>query len=136
MCTLGWPLRTGRPRGYDRVVDILTFQEVVQTTLDGLPPWITAELENIVVLVEDRPNGDLNPEAQGILGLYEGVPLPERGFDYFGVAPDRITIFYASHLALGVSDAELAGEVRRTILHEIGHHLGIDDLRLDELGWG
>ncbi len=122
--------------GYDRVVDIRTFQEIVQATLDDLPPWITAELENVAVLVEGRPSNDVDPRGEVILGLYEGVPLPERGIDYFGVSPDRITIFYAPHVALGLSDDELAAEARRTVLHEIGHHLGIDDLRLDELGWG
>jgi predicted Zn-dependent protease with MMP-like domain len=111
------------------------FEEIVQATLDQLPPWIAAELENVVVLVENRPRNDVDPSGEGTLGLYEGIPLPNRGVDYFGVAPDRITVYYAPHLALGLSDPELATEVRRTVLHEIGHHLGIGDLRLDELGW-
>jgi predicted Zn-dependent protease with MMP-like domain len=116
-------------------VNAQIFQQVVRATLDELPPWIAAELENVVIVVEDRPGNTVNTGGEDILGLYEGVPLPERGSDYFGVAPDRITIYYAAHLELGLSDADLAAEARRTVLHEIGHHLGIDDLRLDELGW-
>ena len=61
--------------------------------------------------------------------------LVNRGVDYFGFTPDRIVIFYQPHLELGLSDSELRSEIRVTVLHEMAHHLGIDDDRLHELGW-
>jgi predicted Zn-dependent protease with MMP-like domain len=69
-----------------------------------------------------------------VLGIYEGVSLDERG-DYSGVLPDRIVIFRQPHLELDLGRDELAAEIRRTVLHEIAHHLGIGDARLAELGW-
>jgi predicted Zn-dependent protease with MMP-like domain len=88
-------------------------------------------MDNIHVVVEERPT----PEQGDVLGIYEGVSLPERAADYWGVLPDRIIVFREPHLELGLSDAELTEEIRRTVLHEIAHHLGIDDERLHELGW-
>ena len=61
---------------------------------------------------------------------------PKRGVDYFAAAPDQITVFYEPHIALGLSDEDLRAEIRTTVLHELGHHLGIDDHRLHEIGWG
>ncbi|MCL1593977.1 MAG: metallopeptidase family protein [Actinomycetia bacterium] len=89
-------------------------------------------MDNVIIEVAlHQPSNIDGP----LLGLYEGVPLPDRGFDYFAVAPDRIRIFYAAHITLGLPEDELRVEIRRTVLHEIGHHLGITDTRLTELGW-
>lgn len=121
--------------GYDQSVDLSTFEQVVQTVLDELPLWVTAEMENVAVVVELRPTHTQDPQEVGILGIYEGVPLPDRGLDYFAVAPDRITVFYLPHQELQLSTSELSIEIRTTVLHEIGHHLGISDARLHELGW-
>ena len=107
----------------------------MQAALDALPLWVVSEMQNVSVVVERRATRDQDPEGAGILGIYEGVPLSERGIDYFGVAPDRITIFYDHHIALDLSDDDLNIEIRVTVLHEIGHHLGLDDPRLHELGW-
>ena len=116
-------------------MDLSTFEQVVQTVLDELPPWVTAEMENVAVVVQHRPTHTQDPEGFGILGIYEGVPLPDRGLDYFAVAPDQIAIFYLAHQELQLSDSELSIEIRTTVLHEIGHHLGLGDARLHELGW-
>lgn len=106
------------------------FEQEVDRVLEALPQWVIDEIDNLVVVVEDRPTED-----QGdVLGIYEGVSLAERG-DYFGVLPDRIVIFYGPHIELGLRDDELRSEIRKTVLHEIAHHLGIDDARLTELGW-
>jgi predicted Zn-dependent protease with MMP-like domain len=106
------------------------FERAVDEVLESLPPWVLERIDNLVVLVEDWPT-----EEQGdILGIYEGVSLAERD-DYFGVLPDQITIFYGPHLELGLSEEELTEEIRKTVLHEMAHHLGIDDVRLAELGW-
>ena len=116
-------------------MDLRTFESAVQATLDALPQWVVAEMENVVVVVERRATRDQDPDDAGLLGIYEGVPLSDRGIDYFGVSPDRITIFYDPHLSLDLPDDELISEIRITVLHEIGHHLGLDDARLHELGW-
>ena len=106
------------------------FELEVDRVIESLPGWVLAEVDNLVVVVEDAPT-----EEQGeLLGIYEGVSLAERG-DYWGSLPDRIVIFYRPHLELGLSDPELKDEIRKTVLHELGHHLGIDDDRLTELGW-
>ncbi|MFQ5555231.1 MAG: metallopeptidase family protein, partial [Acidimicrobiia bacterium] len=74
--------------------------------------------------------------GRNLLGLYEGVTKLDRGNDYFAAAPDRISIFRAAHLGDARNAAELEDQIRRTVLHELGHHLGIDDDRLHEIGWG
>jgi predicted Zn-dependent protease with MMP-like domain len=116
-------------------MDRPTFERAVQAILTDLPPWVAEEMENVAVIVEDHPDQLQDRDGSGLLGLYEGVPLPERGIDYFGVAPDRITIFYRPHAEMCVSDDEVLVEVRTTVLHEVGHHLGLDDSRLHDLGW-
>lgn len=103
--------------------------------LAELPEWVLERIDNLVIVVEDRPTPEQDPEGTGILGIYEGVSLSDRGFDYFGYAPDRIVIFYRPHLELDLDDEALAAEIRVTVLHEIAHHLGIDDDRLHQLGW-
>ena len=111
------------------------FSTVVDTVLAELPEWVVERIDNLVVVIEDRPTHDQDPEGQGLLGLYDGVSLAERGVDYFGYAPDQISIFYQPHIELDLSDEELTAEIRVTVLHEVAHHLGIDDQRLHELGW-
>lgn len=106
------------------------FEQEVDRVIESLPEWVLDEVDNLVIVVEDDPS-----EEQGdILGIYEGVSLAERG-DYWGALPDRIVIFYRPHLDLGLDDEELKAEIRKTVLHELAHHLGIDDDRLIELGW-
>ena len=111
------------------------FERIVDRTLGELPPDIVAEIDNLTVVVEDRPTLEQDPHGHGILGLYEGVSLAERGTGYFGTLPDRISIFVNAHLALGLERAGTEAEIRTTVLPEIGHHLGTDDHRLHELGW-
>lgn len=105
------------------------FERVVAETLEELPDEIYERLDNVVILVEDR-----SPDDE-VLGLFEGVSLLERGNNYAGVLPDRISVFVDTHLALQLDQRETAEEIRRTVLHEIAHHLGIDDHRLHLLGW-
>ncbi len=107
------------------------FEATVDRVLESLPPWVIEQIDNLHVVVEERP-----PPGEGdLLGLYDGVSLPERSADYWGALPDRIVIYRAPHLALGLGEDELESEIRRTVLHEIAHHIGIDDDRLSELGW-
>jgi len=111
------------------------FERVVDEALEGLPGWVVDAVENLHVVVEDWPTADQDPQNDGILGIYEGVSLLDRGVDYSGFLPDRIVIFMRPHLELGLSRNELRREIRKTVLHEVAHHLGIDDERLAELGW-
>jgi predicted Zn-dependent protease with MMP-like domain len=110
-------------------VSLERFDELVGDALDGIPESLGRFMENVAVLVEDRaPPGRL-------LGLYEGIPLTERGNGYSGVMPDRITIFMQTICAASRDEAEVVETVRRTVIHEVAHHFGIDDDRLTELGW-
>ena len=70
-----------------------------------------------------------------MLGLYEGIPLTSRTTGYAGVLPDRITIYRLAICAACESEDEVVDQVRRTVVHEVGHHFGIDDVRLRDLGW-
>jgi predicted Zn-dependent protease with MMP-like domain len=112
------------------------FEALIKAAMDDLPDWVHGALDNIDVLVVDEPDETLDPEGQGMLGLYLGLPLPERGVDYAGELPDVIYIFRRPHLELGLPPDELRDEIIRTLLHEIAHYFGMDDERLDELGWG
>ena len=117
------------------VVNRGEFSAVVDAVLAELPEGVLERIDNLVVVIEDRPTHDQDPEGQGLLGLYDGISLAERGVDYFGYGPDQISIFYQPHIELGLSAEVLAAEIRVTVLHEVAHHLGIDDQRLHELGW-
>jgi predicted Zn-dependent protease with MMP-like domain len=116
-------------------MDITEFEHAVEAVLADLPAWVVAEMDNVYVVVERRPTPQQDPHGDGLLGLYEGVALNERGADYFAVAPDRIVVFSEPHLALGLPPEELQHEIRTTVLHEVGHHIGLSDARLHELGW-
>jgi predicted Zn-dependent protease with MMP-like domain len=106
------------------------FADLVADALDGIPHELGRYMDNVAVLVDD-----LAPPGR-LLGLYEGVPLTNRE-NYGGmVMPDRITIFRRTILASCRTEDEVVEQVRRTVIHEVAHHFGISDARLDELGWG
>ena len=105
------------------------FEELVADALDQLPADLAARFANVVVVVEDE-----NPEDPDLLGLYEGTPLTEREH-YSGALPDRISL-YRIPLCLMAEDLDhLVEEIGITVVHEFGHHVGIDDERLHALGW-
>ncbi len=118
--------------------ETLDFYELVERALEGLPPELSALLENVAIMVEDWPDSSMllsdDPEDT-LYGFYEGTPLTERGEWYSGVLPDRITIFRGP-LERDFAREELEEEVRITVVHEIAHHFGFDEERLEELGWG
>ncbi len=111
------------------------FEQVVDDTIEELPQWVVDRIDNLQIIVLEHPTRDQDPHGEGMLGLYEGVSLLERGNDYFAAMPDTIYVFRGPHLELDLPEDELRYEIRRTVLHELGHHLGIDDERLHELGW-
>ena len=106
------------------------FEELVGRALDELPDELWDRLDNVAVIVEDE-----NPDEPDLLGLYQGVPQTER-WDYAGVLPDKISI-YRIPLCLEARDEDdLVEEVKITVVHEVAHHLGIDEHELHALGWG
>ena len=108
------------------------FEELVGDALDEVPRELLDLMDNVVILVEDDPP----PNEPGLLGLYEGYALTDRGWSYGGVLPDRITIYRNPILGICTTEDDVVEEVEVTVVHEIAHHFGIDDKRLHELGWG
>jgi predicted Zn-dependent protease with MMP-like domain len=105
------------------------FDAHVRAALDALPPELATALVNVAVVVEDE-----HPDDPDLFGLYEGIPLPERG-DMAGTLPDRITIYRLPLEEEFDDPAELEREIRITVLHELGHYFGLDEDRLAELGY-
>ncbi|WP_029149761.1 metallopeptidase family protein [Microbacterium indicum] len=112
-------------------LDSDAFEALVVAELDALPDEMIDGLDNVVFVVEDRPeDGSLD-----LLGLYDGLALTERDRYGMGELPDRIIVYREPHLAACETLDELRDEVHTTLVHEIGHFYGIDDERLHELGW-
>jgi predicted Zn-dependent protease with MMP-like domain len=105
------------------------FEELVADALDSLPEELGRLMDNVAVVVKD---GSLR---SSLLGRYEGIPLTDRSHYDGMVLPDRITIFRLPILAMCHDEAQVVEQVRITVVHEVGHHFGIDDARLHELGW-
>ena len=127
------------------------FERIVICALDGLSPEVVAMLDNVEVIVEDEPTAEQLALGRGypdphesagddgeetLFGLYEGVPLTRRGSDYHLVPPDRITIFRGPLERAYTSPQAIAREVRVTVMHELGHHLGFEEIGLETLGLG
>ena len=110
------------------------FERVVESALDELPEVFAQRLENVAVVVEDEPDPDdlaemgLDSEEDGdeLFGLYSGVPLIDRGASYSGL-PDRVLIYRGPLLRACTSRRELVSEIKKTVIHEIGHHFGLDE---------
>lgn len=116
------------------------FDRLVQRAIRLLPPRFAARLENVAIVVADeatpqqRRAAGIRPD-EDLYGLYEGVPQPQRSAGYGMVLPDKITLFQRAIEADCRSEREIAEQVRHTLIHELAHHFGIDDARLDELGF-
>lgn len=106
------------------------FDQLVDEALASLPEELASQIDNLAIIVDDRPPGPL-------FGLYEGVPLTKRGgrTSYSAVMPDRITLYQATICRVCANETEVRAQIRKTVLHEIAHHFGISDPRLEELGW-
>ena len=112
-------------------MDAEAFETLVSNELDRLPGDMIDGLDNVVFVVEDRPeDGSLD-----LLGLYDGLALTERGQYGMGELPDRIIVYREPHLDVCDDMDTLHEEVHTTLVHEIAHFYGIDDARLHELGW-
>jgi predicted Zn-dependent protease with MMP-like domain len=114
------------------------FEDLVAEALDSLPEDLGRAMENVEVVVEAEPPpallARLRPHST-LLGLYHGVPLTSRGV-YDRALPDKISIYEGPITRLARTPEAIKAQVRKTVIHEIAHHFGIDDDRLRELGWG
>lgn len=117
------------------------FAELVEEALCELPEPFASHLEEVSVEIKDRPT-DKQLKDQGLeddellLGLYVGHPMTERSVEYSGMLPDAIYIFQEVIELVSGSEKQLVEQVRTTVLHEIGHHFGMDEEDLDNLGYG
>ncbi len=116
------------------------FEALVDEALDGLPPEFEPYLRNVVIEVEDAPDRQTLRNLglrgrQTLLGLYHGVPLPEQSVQHSGRLPDRITIYKESIEACCRSREDVVEQVRKTVLHEVGHHFGLDEDDLESKGY-
>jgi predicted Zn-dependent protease with MMP-like domain len=110
---------------------VIPFEEHVRRALDSLPAELRQAMSNVEIVVCPE-----NPDDPDLFGLYTGIPLTERDSGYAGVLPDKIEIYRLPlEEEFGDDPAVLEEEIRITVLHELGHHFGIDEDRLDELGW-
>lgn len=116
------------------------FEALVARALDGLPELIGERMDNVDVVIEEWPAREqyqrlgLNPD-EWLFGLYEGTPLLERGITSDPLLPDKITIFKGPLEEACENEDQAAEEIRRTVVHEVAHHFGIDEDRLRDLGY-
>lgn len=117
------------------------FAELVERALDGLPQPFATHLEEVSIEIKDRPTRRQLRDAgleedELLLGLYVGNPFTERSVLHSGQLPDKIYIFQEDVELASDREADLVEQVRVTVLHEIGHHFGLDEDDLDDLGYG
>lgn len=116
------------------------FHVLIDEALAALPRDLRERMSNVAIVVENAPSAaqlrrNRVPAGGTLLGLYEGIPLTQRGSHYGNVVPDKITLFQAPiEAAAGYDPERIRQQVRRTVVHELAHHFGISDDRLDELG--
>lgn len=111
------------------------FERLVDDALAGIPPPFRAALDEVAIVIEDEPTREQLRDADGLYGIYEGVPRTEWQAD-FALTPNKITLFRFALEDDFTDPRELEDEIRITVIHELAHHLGIDDDRLHELGVG
>jgi predicted Zn-dependent protease with MMP-like domain len=134
-------LDVGRPVEEPFSVDRDDFEALVAEAIDGIPAEFARRLENVAIVIEDEPSPallaslGLDERRTTLFGLYQGVPLHARPHDFAGNLPDRITIFRGPLERACRSRAELARQVRTTVVHEIAHFFGLDDARIRRLGY-
>ena len=122
-------------------MDRRKFRRLIAEALDTLPGEVRIRMENVTVIVADEPTEEqiveagLDPRQQTLFGLYEGSPLSERGADFGMMLPDRITLFYHPLVDCYRSAAEVREQIRRTVVHEVAHFVGLVDDEIEDLGY-
>lgn len=114
------------------------FDRLISRAMDELPQQYIQGLENVAIIYADEPTDEqkIKMKLDGrhiLLGLYEGIPLTQRGAGYTFVLPDKITLFKNSILAVVRDEAALFEQIKRTLWHEIAHYYGLNHARIDEL---
>lgn len=118
------------------------FEKVAQDVFDALPPPFRDAVDNVHIVIEDRPSRDAGARVGYrpgtlLLGLYEGIPLTKRGTSYgmYAVVPDKITLYRENIRALARGDEEMRGVIRDTLIHEIGHYFGMNERQIRAAGY-
>jgi predicted Zn-dependent protease with MMP-like domain len=116
------------------------FEAIVARALDGLPEQVLAAMENLEVTIEDEPSDEIReefglPDDETLFGVYQGTPLIDRGLTDQPVLPDRIILYKVPLEESFERSEELIQEIRRTVIHEVAHYLGMDEDEIDELGY-
>jgi predicted Zn-dependent protease with MMP-like domain len=114
------------------------FDQLITRAMDELPQKHITGLENVAIIYDDEPSDEQKQKMKLdshhlLLGLYEGIPLTQRGNSYSFVLPDKITLFKKSILAVVSNEEELFEQIKRTLWHEIAHYYGLNHNRIDEL---
>ena len=114
------------------------FDNLITKAMDQLPQEYLEGLNNVAIVQADDPTPEqiekMNiREGSVLLGLYEGIPLTQRGNNYTFVLPDKITLFKHSILRVVNTEAELLEQIKRTIWHEIAHYYGVSHERMHDL---
>jgi predicted Zn-dependent protease with MMP-like domain len=117
------------------------FEAIVSEALDGLPEEILAAMENVDVVVENEPDKEIREEFgladdETLYGAYRGTPLVDRGYSDVPLLPDRIVLYQTPLEEDFPRRADLVEEIRRTVIHEVAHYLGMEEDQIDELGYG
>jgi predicted Zn-dependent protease with MMP-like domain len=116
------------------------FERIVAQALDGLPEEVLAAMENLEVTIENEPSDQVREEFaladdETLFGIYQGTPLVDRGFNE-PLLPDRIILYQTPLEDTFPRRDELVAEIRRTVIHEVAHYLGMEEDEIDDLGYG
>ena len=114
------------------------FDRLITRAMDELPQEYIQGLDNVAIVYADEPTDEQKirmklDQNHLLLGLYEGIPLTQRGNGYSFVVPDKITLFKHPILAVSATEAELFEQIKRTLWHEMAHFYGLSHARMDEL---
>lgn len=117
------------------------FDDIIREAIAGLPPRFAAALEHVRIEVRNRPTAAMRrsvdiPADEALMGLYEGRPITERSVEESGTMPEVIYLFKGEIEAVCDTPEEVCNEVHLTLLHELGHHFGLDEGNLEDLGYG
>lgn len=110
------------------------FVKVVEESLDSLPEEFRSRIRNVAVLVEDLPPGPRSSKEKGLLlGIFHGVPTTKKSFFDLATGPDYIVLYQKNIEAVCASEAEVREQIRRTVIHELGHYFGMDESQLRDV---
>lgn len=122
-------------------MDRTRFETLVAEALDEIPEPFQAYVARVAVVIEDEPSAallrelDMDPRRDTLFGLYEGTPVGERLLDETALLPDRITIYYRPLVRAFRTSGAIRREIRKTVIHELGHCFGLEDDAIESEGY-